>query len=48
MTETKRQSIIAAWQERDGGHRQAAARLNINPNLLRRLIRSLKLRDVLE
>jgi two-component system response regulator HydG len=48
VTETKRQSIIAAWQESGGDHRTAAARLNIHPNSLRRLIRSLNLRDALE
>jgi len=47
VTQTKRQSIIAAWQQSAGDHKQAAARLNIHPNSLRRLIRSLNLRDVL-
>lgn len=48
VTETKRQSIIAAWQESGGDHKLAAARLNIHPNSLRRLIRSLNLRNALE
>jgi len=48
VTQTKRQSIIAAWQQAAGDHKQAAARLNIHPNSLRRLIRSLNLRDVLQ
>ena len=47
MTQTKRQSIIAAWQQAGGDHRQAAALLNIHPNSLRRLIRSLNMRDTL-
>jgi len=47
MTQTKRQSIVAAWQQSGGDHKQAAALLNIHPNSLRRLIRSLDLRDVL-
>jgi two-component system response regulator HydG len=47
MTQTKRQSIIAAWQQAGGDHRQAAVLLNIHPNSLRRLIRSLHMRDVL-
>jgi DNA-binding NtrC family response regulator len=47
MTQTKRQSIIAAWQQAGGDHRQAAVLLNIHPNSLRRLIRSLHMRDIL-
>jgi DNA-binding NtrC family response regulator len=48
VVERKRQLILAAWQESRGDHNQAAARLNIHPNSLRRLIRSLNLRDVLQ
>jgi len=47
ITATKRQAILAAWQESGGDHRQAAERLNLHPNSLRRLIRNLKLRDTL-
>ena len=47
VTERKRQSIMEAWRESNGDHNQAAARLNIHPNSLRRLIRSLHLRDAL-
>jgi Nif-specific regulatory protein len=48
VTESKRQSIIEAWRQSNGDHNQAAARLNIHPNSLRRLIRSLHLRDALQ
>ena len=48
VTESKRQSIVEAWRQSNGDHNQAAARLNIHPNSLRRLIRSLHLRDVLQ
>jgi Nif-specific regulatory protein len=47
VTESKRQLILAAWREAGGDHNQAAARLNIHPNSLRRLIRTLNLRDAL-
>jgi len=47
VTQTKRQSIIAAWQRAGGDHNRTAALLNIHPNSLRRLIRNLDLRDVL-
>jgi Nif-specific regulatory protein len=48
ITESKRQSIMEAWRQSNGDHNQAAARLNIHPNSLRRLIRSLHLRDALQ
>jgi len=48
VRQTKRQSILSAWQESGGDHRLTAARLNIHPNSLRRLIRTLHLRDELE
>jgi Nif-specific regulatory protein len=48
VTESKRQLIIDAWRQSNGDHNQAAARLNIHPNSLRRLIRSLHLRDALQ
>jgi Nif-specific regulatory protein len=44
---SKRQAIVAAWQEAGGVHDRAAALLNLHPNSLRRLIRTLKLREVL-
>ena len=47
VTQTKRQSIIAAWQQAGGDHNRAAELLNIHPNSLRRLIRNLDLREVL-
>jgi Nif-specific regulatory protein len=47
VTESKRQLIVEAWRQSNGDHNQAAARLNIHPNSLRRLIRSLHLRDAL-
>jgi two-component system, NtrC family, response regulator HydG len=48
VTQTKRQLILTAWQECGGDHRLTAARLNIHPNSLRRLIRTLNLREALE
>ena len=47
ITATKRQAIMAAWREAGGVHDRAADLLNLHPNSLRRLIRTLKLRDVL-
>jgi len=47
ITATKRQAIMAAWREANGVHDRAADLLNLHPNSLRRLIRTLKLRDVL-
>jgi Nif-specific regulatory protein len=47
ITATKRQAIMAAWREAGGVHDRAADLLNLHPNPLRRLIRTLKLRDVL-
>jgi len=47
MLEAKRQRILNAWREAGGDHNAAAARLNIHPNSLRRMIRMLNLRDVL-
>jgi len=43
----KRQAILTAFQESGGDHRQAAERLNLHPNSLRRLIRTLKLKETL-
>jgi Nif-specific regulatory protein len=48
VTENKRQLIMEAWRQSNGDHNLAAARLHIHPNSLRRLIRSLHLRDVLQ
>jgi len=47
VAESKRQLILAAWRETGGDHNQAAAKLNIHPNSLRRLIRTLNLREAL-
>jgi len=47
VTESKRQAIMAAWHESGGDHNLTAERLNIHPNSLRRLIRTLRLREVL-
>jgi DNA-binding NtrC family response regulator len=47
VTESKRQLILAAWQQSGGDHNLAAARLNIHPNSLRRLLRTLHLRETL-
>jgi transcriptional regulator with GAF, ATPase, and Fis domain len=47
ITATKRQAVMAAWREAGGVHDRAADLLNLHPNSLRRLIRTLKLRDVL-
>uniref|UniRef100_Q01W56 Sigma54 specific transcriptional regulator, Fis family n=1 Tax=Solibacter usitatus (strain Ellin6076) TaxID=234267 RepID=Q01W56_SOLUE len=48
VADTKRQLILAAWRQSGGDHDRAAERLNIHPNSLRRLIRTLKLRDALQ
>jgi len=47
VTQTKRELILAAWRETGGDHDQVAAKLNIHPNSLRRLIRLLGLKDSL-
>jgi Nif-specific regulatory protein len=47
VSETKRNLILAAWRESGGDHNRTAARLNIHPNSLRRLLRVLNLRDLL-
>ena len=47
ITATKRQAIISAWRDAGGDFQRTADRLNVHPNSLRRLIRTLKLRDVL-
>ena len=47
VVETKRQAILTAWRQCDGDHNRTAAHLNIHPNSLRRLMRTLNLRDVL-
>jgi Nif-specific regulatory protein len=44
---TKREVILAAWRESNGDHNAAAAKLNIHPNSLRRLIRVLGLKESL-
>jgi Nif-specific regulatory protein len=47
VIENKRRLILAAWQESGGDHNLTAERLNIHPNSLRRLLRTLNLRDTL-
>jgi len=47
VSETKRQVILNAWREAGGDHNQAAALLKIHPNSLRRLIRTMNLREIL-
>jgi len=47
VTEGKRQLILAAWQQSGGDLNLAAGRLNIHPNSLRRLLRTLHLREML-
>ena len=47
VTQSKRELILTAWREAGGDHNEAAARLKIHPNSLRRLIRVLNLRDSL-
>jgi DNA-binding NtrC family response regulator len=48
VTEKKRQLIVEAWRQSNGDRNRTAARLHIHPNSLRRLIRSLHLRDLLQ
>jgi transcriptional regulator with GAF, ATPase, and Fis domain len=48
VTGSKRRSILRAWEESGGDYKLAAARLNIHPNSLLRLVRLLGLRDVLK
>jgi DNA-binding NtrC family response regulator len=47
VAETKRQLILSAWQQCGGDHNRTAAHLHIHPNSLRRLMRTLNLRDVI-
>jgi Nif-specific regulatory protein len=47
VAETKRQLILGAWRQCEGDHNRTAAHLHIHPNSLRRLMRTLNLRDVL-
>jgi len=47
VSETKRQVILNAWREAGGDHNRAAELLKIHPNSLRRLIRTMNLREVL-
>jgi two-component system response regulator HydG len=47
ITHSKRELILAAWRESKGDHNAAAAKLNIHPNSLRRLIRVLGLKESL-
>jgi len=47
VSEAKRQLIMSTWRECEADHNRTAARLNIHPNSLRRLIRVLGLREML-
>ena len=47
VSEIKRQVILNAWREAGGDHNRAAELLKIHPNSLRRLIRTMNLREVL-
>ena len=47
VTRTKRELILAAWRESGFNHNEAAAKLNIHPNSLRRLVRVLGLKESL-
>ena len=47
VAETKRQLILSAWRQCGGDHNRTAAHLHIHPNSLRRLMRTLNLRDVI-
>ena len=47
VTQTKRELILAACRESGGDHNKAAAKLNIHPNSLRRLVRVLGLKESL-
>src|SRR5207248_4571240 len=48
VTDTKRQLILRAWEESGGDYKLAAAKLNIHPNSLLRLVRTLGLREILK
>jgi Nif-specific regulatory protein len=48
VTDVKRQLILRAWHESRGDYKQAAEKLNIHPNSLLRLVRTLGLRDILK
>ncbi len=48
VTDTKRQLILRAWEESAGDYKLAAAKLNIHPNSLLRLVRTLGLREILK
>ena len=47
VTDTKRQLILRAWEESRGDYKLAALKLNIHPNSLLRLVRTLGLREML-
>ncbi len=47
VTDVKRRLILRAWEESGGDYKLAAAKLNIHPNSLIRLIRTLGLRESL-
>ncbi len=47
LAQSKRESILSAWRESGGDHNLTAAKLRIHPNSLRRLIRVLRLKELL-
>ena len=47
VTDVKRQLILRAWEESHGDYKVAAQKLNIHPNSLLRLVRTLGLREML-
>jgi two-component system response regulator HydG len=48
VTDVKRQLILRAWEDSGGDYKLAAGKLNIHPNSLIRLIRTLGLRESLK
>ena len=46
--DAKRECILRAWTEAGGDYKIAAANLGLHPNSLLRLVRNLRLRDILE
>jgi two-component system, NtrC family, response regulator HydG len=47
VTQSKRDLILAAWRKCGGDHNRTAQSLNLHPNSLRRLIRTLGLREIM-
>jgi len=48
VSDAKRKLILEAWREAGGDHNRAAEILKVHPNSLRRLIRNLGMRGILE